>query len=325
MNLCEAVSMFSRSGLIGTLGPFDLVAVQANGITYYCFFVEETQTMLAYPKEAGYASFLKSFSDTRDEGTPLKEFNRKIEQDVLIVCPGEKEPVLEKRPLEDVHVPQDPSLAEHLLEVLLKSGDFFVRWQDKETWMKGTGIAAMPEDIAPLVHEDGSVTPLFVKDIPVTFDHAVATISDEARIVALKRKKQENVIVLNAMIFVCPVPLGHTYPFVQILFDKTRHKPIDAVMIEDFSKGHVTFVEHFLSICGQEGIPAAMHCMDERSFYLYREISRSLDMMITLEDKTDEEMDSVCEGYVRALASVIRQGMEEADRHEHDGSCDHER
>lgn len=306
--------------MIDMLAPYDLVAIKANSLTYYCFFVKDNQTMLAYPGEAGYASFLKSFSDTRDEGTPLKDFNRKIEQDVLIISPAEEQPVLEKRPLEDVRIPEDTTMVEHLLLAVLKSKDSFVRWKDKVDWKDKNRIPGSIEDVAPMIDEDGMVSPLFVKDISITFDHAVASISDTGRITELKRKKQQETTIVYASIFVCPLPIGSKYPFAQILFDKTHHKPIDAMMVDDFEAEHTSFVEHFLAYCANEGLPAAMHCMDERSFYLFKDVCSSLGIMVTIMDKPDEEMDKVCSGYVQAVASVIKQGMAQEEHH-HDETC----
>jgi hypothetical protein len=323
MSLTDTLTQISQRGVIATLNPYDLVAVKANGIIYYCFFVTDTDTILAYPGEAGYATFLKSFADSRDEGTPLKEFNRKIEQDVLVICPGEKEPVMEKRPLHDPHPPKDPSAVENLLSVLLSGVDAFARWKDKEGWMKDAGVGGAPEDVAPLVGEDGSVSPLFVKDIDISFTHDVATITDFQRLATLRRNRQKETTVLYAAVFVCPIPLGDSYPFVQVLFDKTRHTPVDAMMISDYAKEHVTFVEHFLSYCQQKGVPAAMHAMDERSYYLYKDVCQALGMMITLPDRTDTEMDEVCEGYVQAAAAMVSQSMEDHHHHDHDHH-DHE-
>lgn len=315
MSLEERCAELKKSGMIAQLGGYDMVCVETKAARYFCYFVEDN-TILAYIGEKGYASFLRSYQDTRDEGSPLKEFNRKIGQEVMIITPDEKEIAVEKRENEDVHPLKDTGEAEAFVSALLRSQPYFSTLQGKDEWMKREKLKGGSDEWAPLVLKDGSVIPLSMKSVDLSYDRPEGTISGEEAILSLKRNKAKDTTVLGIYIFVAPLLLGPKYPYSQIIYDMTHKKPLDEVMVNSFEAEHKSFIAHFLDSCRSNGLPAAIHCMDERSYYLYRKIAQELGIMIVLEEKCTEEMDKVADGYLKSVVSVIRQGME-AMHHEH--------
>lgn len=315
MSFATEAKALKESGLLTHLASWDLVVVETKEETYYCYCLDDM--ILAYPGLKGFGSFVHSYQAARAESTPLAQFNEKITQDLVIIGFGDECSVMRKYPMQDPQVMEDVAPALEICRALNAASGHFHQYADKADWCGKHHLEGEAEAWAPKVSPEGEIGICETTRLDLSSDHAVAMLRDEKVIGKLTGKRQPETLV-KVSTFVCPLPLGPKYPMAQLLYDEGKHTPIDAFMIDDYEKEHTSFVDHFLAYCAQEGVPGAMVCKEERSFYLYQEIARTLGIRIALDKDVDQEMDGVSEGYVRAMAQMMQHPTEAHHCHCHD-------
>ena len=326
MSFATDAKMLRESGLLARLAAWDLVVVETRGEECYCYCLEDL--LLAYPGLKGFGSFVRSYQGARADSSPLEQFNEKITQDLVIISFDGEARVMRKYPLQDPQPLADTAQADDICRALLAAKPIFDQYPAKAAWCEANHLAGEVENWAPKVSLEGKVGVCEASKLDLSTDWAVATLRDGDVVGKLVQKRQPDTLV-KVSTFVCPLPLGPKYPMAQLLYDVTRKAPINAFMVDDFDKEHTSFVDHFISYCAQDGIPGAMVCRDERAYYLYQEVARVLGFKIALDRGADQEMDAVSEGYVHAMADMMRQGEEDHHcHHDHEsGHChchDHE-
>jgi hypothetical protein len=318
MSFATDAKALKESGLLTRLASWDLVVVETHGEECYCYCLEDM--LLAYPGLKGFGSFVRSYQGARVDSTPLEQFNEKITQDLMIISFGDGMGVMRKYPLQDPQPLEDTVQAGDICRALLAAKPVFDQYPAKAAWCEANHLAGEVENWAPKVSLEGKVGVCEASKLDLSTDWAVATLRDGDVVGKLVQKRQPDTLV-KVSTFVCPLPLGPKYPMAQLLYDGTKKTPINAFMVDDFDKEHTSFVDHFISYCAHDGVPGAMVCRDERAYYLYQEVARVLGFKIALDRGADQEMDAVSEGYVHAMAEMMRHPSEEHHGRDHAQGC----
>lgn len=320
MHIDEACRNLLQSPSASLLKQWEgMMLVRTAKETYYCYFTDEA--VYAYPGLHGIASFLQSYQDTHLQGGPLADFNRNVTQEVLIILPGEGRAVFKPSYAEGRPVSDDGE-AVAILSLLAASG----LQGTHQDWLAAAG--KRKSAWVPLV-SDAGVEPYDVDRMKLEVTWPMADVRDGDVTARLRARRDPDKPAVAVAVCICPLPLEDgRYPALQVVYDLARHRVLDVKIVADYEGRYADLVGSFLAYCDKAGTPAAMRAQGPRSFHLYEGVARTLGIMLVLEDRVLDEMERVCEGFVRASASIM-DDMIHAHGHDHEDGCrchhDHDR